>query len=366
MGFGSGELAFASDVYDQKEAADSSHALVLRWVSDRPAGRILDLGCSDGSLAAKLREAGHHVTGVDLVALEGVKDRVDRFVQADLEQGIPLELEGPFDAVLAADVLEHVRHPEQILDQIRPLLSPGGSVIASIPNFGHWYPRARVALGRFDYDRRGILDRDHVRFFTRRSFEQLVASNGYRPVRFNGTGLPLEVVDRGGRGSLVGGNRLVRVADRANRAAVSARPQLFAYQFLYELRPEAPESPDPIDSGTTELRARRLHSFVHPPRAGAGNRADDQSIAKAPAPTSTGSSSERSPWAATSISSTASRLEATRQRSRALVSMTRSGDPRVVGRQGADEGRAAARAGQIDADGATRPSGTGPGHADTE
>jgi len=240
MGFGSGELAFASDAYDQKESLDSSHAMVLRWISDRRAGRILDLGCSSGSLAARLRDAGHHVTGVDLVAHEGVKDRVDRFIQADLDQGIPLEVEGPFDVVLAADVLEHVRHPEQTLDQIRLLLAAGGSLIASVPNFGHWYPRTRVALGRFDYDRRGILDRDHVRFFTRRSFERLVTSRGFRPVRLNGTGLPLEVVDRGGRGSSVDGNRLIRIADRVNRAAVSARPQLFAYQFLYELKPGAP------------------------------------------------------------------------------------------------------------------------------
>jgi hypothetical protein len=139
--------------------------------------------------------------------------------------------------VLAADVLEHVRSPGQILDDVRGLLAPGGSLLVSVPNFGHWYPRVRVALGRFDYDRRGILDRDHVRFFTRRSFERLVVDGGYRVARRSGTGLPCEVVDRGGNGQEAGTGSVARALSRIDRAAVAARPQLFAYQFLYELVP---------------------------------------------------------------------------------------------------------------------------------
>src|SRR3546814_11584287 len=95
------------------------------------------------------------------------------------------------DLVICADVLEHVRHPEALLDDIRGRLRPGGSVIASIPNFGHWYPRARVALGRFDYDARGILDRGHVRFFTKRSFTRLVASAGWGVRRTAAIGLQI-------------------------------------------------------------------------------------------------------------------------------------------------------------------------------
>jgi len=237
MGFGSGELAFNSEAYELKEGPGSSHDVVLRWLRDRPAGRILDLGCSDGVLAERLREAGHHVTGVDLVAHEGVKERVDRFIEADLDLGIPPEAEGPFDVVLAADVLEHVRHPDRILDQIHALLGPGGSFVTSVPNFGHWYPRVRVAVGRFDYDRRGILDQDHIRFFTRASFERLAARTGFGVARRTSTGLPLEVVDRGGSGTDAASGRLATSLARLDQAGVRVRPQLFAYQFLYELRP---------------------------------------------------------------------------------------------------------------------------------
>ena len=63
--------------------------------------------------------------------------------------------EGPFDVVLAGDVLEHVRDPGRVLEQARELLAPGGRLIVSVPNFGHWYVRLRTVLGVFDYDQRG-------------------------------------------------------------------------------------------------------------------------------------------------------------------------------------------------------------------
>ena len=110
------------------------------------------------------------------------KERLDHFVVADLEQGIPLAVHehGPYDTVVAADVLEHVRDPGRLLVELRALLADGAVVMASVPNIGHWYPRLRVVSGRFDYDARGILDRDHVRFFTRRSFARLAQRSGWR------------------------------------------------------------------------------------------------------------------------------------------------------------------------------------------
>jgi SAM-dependent methyltransferase len=237
MGFGTGELAFATAGYEPKRSAGSSHQVLLRWAEGHPPGRVLDLGCSDGYLAGELRDRGHHVTGIDVRFDDAVEKRVDRFIEADLDRGLPEDLDGPFDIVLAADVLEHVRSPAAVLEQLRGVVSPASTILVSIPNFSHWYPRSRVALGRFDYDGRGILDHDHVRFFTKRSFERLLAGTGYRIVRFDGTGLPIDVVERGGRGAPVGQSRVARVIGRADRASVAMRPQLFAYQLLYELNP---------------------------------------------------------------------------------------------------------------------------------
>jgi glycosyltransferase involved in cell wall biosynthesis len=243
LGFGSGELAFASDAYEVKGSSASSHGRLVSWLLDRPAGRVLDLGCGDGSVAAALRAGGHHVTGVDAAASDEVKERVDVFVQADLDDGVPPEITGSFDAILAADVLEHVRQPEQLLQELHGVLAPGGALWVSVPNFAHWYPRLRVAAGRFDYDRRGILDHTHLRFFTRASFERLVSAHGWKVAERSYTGLPFEVADRGAPGEATsdldvqdsGGRGALRTIDAA---AVRAWPSLFAYQLLYRLEPE--------------------------------------------------------------------------------------------------------------------------------
>jgi glycosyltransferase involved in cell wall biosynthesis len=236
MGFGSGETAFASTAYEHKEAEDTSHGRLSAWLGARHPGRVLDLGCSDGALAARLRVQGHEVTGVDRRDHAGVRDRVDRFIAADLDEGIPDAVGDGYDVVLAADILEHLRRPERLLADARARVKQGGAVLASVPNFGHWYPRLRVALGRFDYDRRGILDRDHIRFFTRRSFERLAAGAGYSVRRYEAVGLPLEVAARGGSTDITTG-RLGRLARGVDRIGGVLAPSLFAYQFLFELEP---------------------------------------------------------------------------------------------------------------------------------
>lgn len=234
MGFGTGELAFASDDYELKESDGSSHGRIERWLSSRAPSRILDLGCADGSVGGRLVEAGHEVVGVDLTEHKEVRSRLTEFHVADLESGLPAAIDGDFDVVLAADVLEHVRSPTSVLDEVRERLRPGGSLITSIPNFGHWYPRTRVALGKFGYDKRGILDEGHVRFFTRKSFERMIAGAGWDVRRFEAAGLPFDVMDRGGSGDSGSVRDLLA---RVDRAAVAVRPPLFAYQFLYELEP---------------------------------------------------------------------------------------------------------------------------------
>ncbi len=237
MGFGDDSLAVTDDSYQLKPDDDSSHARLVSWLRVGRGAHILDVGCADGFVAERLRGLGHHVTGIDVVARPGVKERVDRFIEADLDHGLPLLLADsqPFDAVLAADVLEHVRHPEALLRELHDVLGTDGRLLVSVPNFGHWYPRLRVASGRFDYDRRGILDRGHVRFFTKASFERVLHRSGWHVVRREVTGLPFDVADRGGAGGLAG--RLRRTVGRVDGLGVRLRPTLFGYQLLYELEP---------------------------------------------------------------------------------------------------------------------------------
>ena len=238
MGLGSGEQAFASEAYGLKTGPSTSHGRILAWLRSLPRARVLVLGPSCAELGAKARDMGHEATGVGPEAPD--KDVLDRFVVADLDDGLPEEVGGPFEVVALVEVLERVRDPDRLLRDVRRLLAPGGSIITAVSNFGHWYPRARVALGRFDYDRRGILDRNNVRFFTQRTFERLVERTGYAVLRRESIGPPIEVLARGVSDPDRPLGRATRSLRRLDSAGLVVRPRLFAYQFLYELRPAAP------------------------------------------------------------------------------------------------------------------------------
>ncbi len=110
----------------------------------------------------------------------------------------------------------------------------GAVLIASVPNFGHWYARGRSALGLFDYDQRGVLDQGHVRFFTRRGILRRLRNAGFRIVQQEATGLPLEVLTTSERWPY-------RVIQSVDRMAVAARPTLFGYQLVFQC--ESPAQP---------------------------------------------------------------------------------------------------------------------------
>jgi len=230
-GFGRGQLGKVGDEYGYKPSAASSHGRVLEMMRDRPPARVLDVGCGSGWLARELRTMGHHVVGVDLIEHPDIRSRTDVFVQTDLDSGLPAEVAGSYDVVIAADVVEHVREPEVLLRQMVDCLAPDGRVLASVPNISHWYSRGRIGLGLFNYDQRGILDRTHLRFFTRRSFLQLARRCRLTPVATRHAGLPLDVL-LPSTGGILG-----RAVSRVDELLVRLRPTLFAYQFVYELAP---------------------------------------------------------------------------------------------------------------------------------
>jgi SAM-dependent methyltransferase len=166
---------------------------------------------------------------VDSIEIPGVRERVDTFVLSDLEQGIPLEAGARFDFVVAADVIEHVADPQLLLTHMSEALGPDGEIIVSTPNFGHWYSRSRVTFGAFDYDRRGILDQTHLRFFMRRGLLRTFRKSGLRVVDLQYTGMPLAILARPD-------GFVSRVGRRIDQFLVRLRPTVFGYQFVARLR----------------------------------------------------------------------------------------------------------------------------------
>lgn len=237
VGIGTHEWVPVSKEYGLKESEGTSHTVILGMLREHPAKRVLDLGCSGGLLSQRIRDQGSHVTGVDSLQLPGVRDRVDEFTLGDLEDGVPTDLPGGYDAVVAADVIEHVRDPGRLLTQMAAALAPNGEIMVSTPNFSHWYPRARVVTGNFGYDRRGILDETHLRFFTRRSLRRLFRSSGLDILELTYTGLPFDVVSEDDKWR-------TRILRRVDKFLVDRWPTMFGYQFVARLTPHHAGSTD--------------------------------------------------------------------------------------------------------------------------
>jgi SAM-dependent methyltransferase len=149
---------------------------------------VLDVGAADGSVARALSERGCTIWAIeqDPPSAEAAGAVCERVLCADLEgPEVWTSLRGEsFNAVLALDVLEHLRDPHTVLQKLSKLLTPDGIVVVSIPNITHGAMRLHLLEGRFEYANLGLLDRTHLRFFDRRGAERLMTEAG------------LEIVDR--------------------------------------------------------------------------------------------------------------------------------------------------------------------------
>ena len=154
---------------------------VLRLWGGRRGLDVLDVGCGYATTSRYLE--GNRVTGVEsnAEAASVARTRIARVVQRDLQDVDPGL--GEFDVIIFADVLEHLPWPIAVVKKYLPLLKPNGTVIVSLPNVGLWSVRLQHLLGRFEYAETGVLDRTHLRFFTRRSAARMLDAAGLRVIK---------------------------------------------------------------------------------------------------------------------------------------------------------------------------------------
>ncbi|MCE4556101.1 bifunctional glycosyltransferase/class I SAM-dependent methyltransferase [Pelomonas cellulosilytica] len=189
--------------------------------------RVVEVGCSTGglALALKSRQPGVHVTGLELdpKAAEVARHRCDEVLQMNVDDAgadFFASLQG-HDCWVFGDVLEHLRDPWRVLAEVAKVLAPGGCVVASIPNAQHWSVQARLNMGAFQYEATGLMDRTHIRWFTRQTMLQLFAGAGLRVE----AGVPCMVEEPPMRDQALAGVRqmalaLGRDADEAMRDAM--------------------------------------------------------------------------------------------------------------------------------------------------
>ena len=216
--------------YPVKQSTHSSHHLARLAVA--PDDKVLDVGCGRGAFAEQIIAKGCQVTGVDVLLPEQVSSALDGYMQTDLLQngmGPVLKALGDqrFDKVLLLDIIEHLPDPGQVVKDCTKLLKPGGQLILSVPNVANISVRLMLLLGRFDYMARGILDRTHLRFFTRRTIIELLAESDCGVVRHQMTVIPLEVVV-----GLSFENPLMRLMHGTLIVLTRLMPGLFGYQSV--------------------------------------------------------------------------------------------------------------------------------------
>ena len=158
----------------------SAAAVLARMVE--PGQRVLELGTGPGTVTRILHSKGCQVTGVEMdpETLATCAPFCERTVQANLEDpdwAAPLAGE-EFDAVICADVLEHLRNPRPLLQQLHSFLKPGGSVLMSLPNASHLTVVASLLGGRFPYQKNGLLDHTHLKFYGREDLDALLRECG--------------------------------------------------------------------------------------------------------------------------------------------------------------------------------------------
>lgn len=215
---------------------NNGHALLVALVAGHRSDgmQVLEVGCSSGYVGATLVARGHRVTGVeaDPVAADAARARLHAVHAMEADRFLDRPATTRYDAILFGDVLEHIVDPEATLRLCHPHLADDAIVAVSLPCVTHGSIRAMLLDGRWDYADFGLLDRTHLRFFSREGMAGLMARGGFRIRRLQGTVMPIDTAAR------EYGMRLSERSIAAVEALGHADPGLLVFQFVLSASPE--------------------------------------------------------------------------------------------------------------------------------
>lgn len=191
--------------------------------------KVLEIGCAWGDVTEYIvKNLNCQAKGVEInskmakIAKEksGAEIVIGNIEEKDIWKKVTQDR---YDVIILADVLEHLKNPEEILKKAVEILNKKGYMLISIPNIAHWSIRRNLLLGKFDYTNNGLLDQTHLRFFTKKSFENLIKKCGYKIDFF-------DLIYRFPKDSLS--------PYFFKKTIARFLPQLFGYQFIYKISPK--------------------------------------------------------------------------------------------------------------------------------
>lgn len=216
--------------YVFKNFPHSSHRFLVERVGKIPV-RVLDVGAWNGFLGRELASQGHELFGIekDPIQAQQAAAFYRELAVADVET-FPDLAGAPFDVILCGDVLEHLREPLEVLKHLVSFLRPGGRLLVTVPNVAFIACRLELLCGVFRYRDRGIMDRTHLRFFTKASLLQLLRQAGLAVDSVKGLPPPLPLLWP------ATSCWPARVLFEAMALAATVWPTLWAYQLAAEAR----------------------------------------------------------------------------------------------------------------------------------
>ncbi len=191
-------FAFNSEAYPVSRCGqdDSRVTAVLPLIGK--VGRVLDVGCLDGTIGELFLKLGNEVYGIDASepALEKARARGVKAQRGNVEERFPFD-DAMFDAVFAGEIIEHIFDVDSMLSEIRRVVKPGGAFVVTTPNLAAFGRRLLLLLNRNPHIEISFTGgaAGHIRYFIRQTLFEILEKHGFRVdvfcsdvINFNATG----------------------------------------------------------------------------------------------------------------------------------------------------------------------------------
>jgi 2-polyprenyl-3-methyl-5-hydroxy-6-metoxy-1,4-benzoquinol methylase len=218
--------------YRLKSDPNGSHQQIARMVRELNVGPILDVGSAQGMLGQLIADTKLPIDAIEPnpTWAEAAKPYYRNVYTGTVESAaLPPKT---YRAIVCADVLEHTADPAAVLKQLIALGTDDAAFIISLPNVAHLAVRMMLLLGMFPKMERGILDKTHLQFFTRKTAIDMLRDAGLRVERTSATGVPLEELWKSDRPG-----PLFRAARGTQWMFVRLLPTMFGFQSIFLARP---------------------------------------------------------------------------------------------------------------------------------